>query len=149
MATPSRLHASAISAFQENTVALASVNFDFSLYKVEAPVEYQGLGRLLSHRRRQAAEQGTEHVVARKLGALFSHAILATPSLFRAYGLRATEIADLNPQGSTNDGVFQDWIGADATSIWAAATSGQAVIAVHLLTYMLARQWSASEATAV
>ena len=68
---------------------------------------------------------------------------------FRAYGLCATEIADLSPQGSTDDEAFQDWTGADATSIWAAATSGRGAIAMHLLACMLARVWSASEATSI
>ncbi|KAL9607957.1 MAG: hypothetical protein Q9167_007180 [Letrouitia subvulpina] len=149
MANLSRFHASAISGIQETQIALASVNFDFSLFKVETPTEYQGLGRRLSRRRREAAEQGSEHIIARKLGALFAHDIPDTPNLFRAYGLRATEIADLSPQGSTDDGAFQDWTGADATSIWAAATSGREAIAMHLLACMLARVWSASEATSI
>ena len=42
------------------------------------------------------------------------------PIQLRAHGLRATEIAALNPRGSTNDGPFQDWNDANATIIWAA-----------------------------
>ena len=40
-------------------------------------------------------------------------------------------------------------MGIDGTSIWAAATSGRAAIAVHLLACMLARIWSGSEATSI
>ncbi|KAL8825490.1 MAG: hypothetical protein Q9191_004388 [Dirinaria sp. TL-2023a] len=52
-------------------------------------------------------------------------------------------------QGSTRDGPFASNIGFDGTSIYAAATSGQSAIAVHLLACMLARTWSGSEATAI
>lgn len=138
---------------QETTLALANLSFDFSLCKVEAPMEYQGLGECLSKRRRAAAESGNEHRLARKLGALFSHALPATPNLVRAYGKRATEIiresSGLESSSKRNDGVFGEWTGPDATSIWAAATSGSGAIAAHLLACMLARMWPASEAAAV
>jgi hypothetical protein len=45
--------------------------------------------------------------------------------------------------------VFQDWAGGDATTLWAAATSGKGAIAVHLLACMLARLFSPAEATAL
>lgn len=138
---------------QETTLALANLNFDFSLCKVEAPMEYQGLGECLSKRRRAAAESGNEHRMARKLGALFSHTLPATPNLVRAYGKRATEIiresSKRESSSKRNDGVFGEWTGPDATSIWAAATSGAGAIAAHLLACMLARMWTASEAAAV
>lgn len=138
---------------QETTLALANLNFDFSLCKVEAPMEYQGLGECLSKRRRAAAESGNEHRMARKLGALFSHTLPATPNLVRAYGKRATEIICESSKrvssSKRNDGVFGEWTGPDATSIWAAATSGAGAIAAHLLACMLARMWTASEAAAV
>lgn len=138
---------------QETTLALANLNFDFSLCKVEAPMEYQGLGECLSKRRRTAAESGNEHRMARKLGALFSHTLPATPNLVRAYGKRATEIiresSKRESSSKRNDGVFGEWTGPDATSIWAAATSGAGAIAAHLLACMLARMWTASEAAAV
>ncbi|KAL9623650.1 MAG: hypothetical protein Q9160_002106 [Pyrenula sp. 1 TL-2023] len=152
MSTPSRIHASALSAIQETTVALASINFDFSLVRVEPPPEYEAIGKLLSPARQQAAERGAEHVVARKLHALFAEALPSTPHLLAAYGSRTTEIAKsdiVNPQGRREDGILQDWIGADGTSIWAAATSGRAAIAVHLLACLLARLFSAPEATAI
>lgn len=152
MSTPSRIHASALSAIQETTVALASINFDFSLVRVDPPPEYQAIGKLLSPARQQAAERGSEHVVARRLHALFVDALPSTPHLLAAYGSRTTEIAKsetANPQGRREDGIFQDWIGADGTSVWAAATSGRAAIAVHLLACLLARLFSAPEATAI
>jgi hypothetical protein len=152
MTSLSKLNASLVSGIQETTLTLANFNFDFSLYKVEAPIEYQGLGNALSKRRRDAAENGTEHVFARKLGALFAQVLPATPNLIRAYGSRATEIAqspEASLPGTRDAGLFQEWAGADATSIWAAATSGSEAIAVHLLACMLARIWPASEATAI
>lgn len=70
----------------------------------------------------------------------------------RAYGLRASEIIQSpkhNPRGAKGDGIFADHIGADGTTIWAAATSGTPAIAVHLLACMLARVWTGPEATAI
>ena len=72
-----------------------------------------------------------------------------TPHVFQAYGRRATEIAEiphLNPKGTSADGPFADHVGADGTTIWAAATSGKGAIAVHLLACLLARIWKAPEA---
>jgi hypothetical protein len=40
-------------------------------------------------------------------------------------------------------------MGLDGTSIYAAATSGSKVIALHLLACMLARAWPGPEATAI
>jgi hypothetical protein len=71
------------------------------------------------------------------------------PNLERAYGLKASEIAsnpDINPQGSAIHGALAKHIGLDATTVWAAATSGRGAIQVHLLACMLARQWSAAQA---
>ena len=120
----------------ENTLALANINFDFSLFKVAAPVEYQPLGAALSDRRRTNAEGGIQHITARKLGALFQHDLPLTPNLFKAYGFRVSEIStdsEVNPRGTSTDGSFASHVGADGTTIWAAATSGQGAIAVHLL----------------
>jgi len=139
-------------ASQETTLALASLNFDFALFKVEAPLEYHGVGQFLSQNRREAAENGNEHMTARRLGALFGQALPATPNLIRAYGIRCSEIAKsaaTSPSTSRTKNLFRDWAGADATSIWAAATSGKGAIPVHLLACMLARLWTAPEATAI
>ena len=113
---------------------------------------YKGLGAALSHRRRSAAEHGASHQTACKLGALFEQVLPSKPKLFKAYGLRASEIAQsplINPKGSQNYGPFADHIGVDGTTIWAAATSGKGAVAIHLLACMLARLWPPSEAIAI
>ena len=71
MSAVGRIQAAWAAASNETTLALANVNFDFSLIKVEAPVEYKDLGAALSTKRRSAAEQGASHSTARKLGCLF------------------------------------------------------------------------------
>ncbi|KAK0510803.1 hypothetical protein JMJ35_006355 [Cladonia borealis] len=147
-----RVVPSAISGSFEATIALAAANFDFSLVKIEAPTEYQGLGLSLSNKRSNEAEDGQIHVTARKLGALFADAIPRTTELYHAYGLRASEIAKSepdNPKGTKRDGMFADHLGADGTSIWAAATSGETAIALHLLACLLARMWSHAEAVSI
>jgi hypothetical protein len=131
----SKLTTAALSATQETTFALASINFDFSLQKVQPPEEFRELGACLSKKRREIAEDGFQHVTARKLGALFHSVIPSVPRLLAAYGTRVSEIAkmpNVNPKGSRSDGPFADLVGADGTSIWAAATSGSSAIAIHL-----------------
>lgn len=116
-------------------------------------MEYKELGECLSKRRREAAENGNEHIVARKLGALFSHTLPSTPKLVRAYGKRASEIVqDASEQVNAplnEKGIFGEWTGPDGTGIWAAATSGTGAIAAHLLACMLARIWKPPEAEAI
>ena len=132
--------------------ALANLNFDFALWKVAAPKEFEGVGSALSTSRRDDAERGMLHTIARKLGALFERKLPSTPGLTRAYGTRASEIAQalsLDEQGRKSYGVFASRAGADATSLWAAATSGTSAISVHLLACMLARMWDAPEATSL
>lgn len=80
--------------------ALANFNFDFSLYKVEPPKEFEGVGSALSNIRREEAEAGTHHVTARKLGALFEGLLPSTPRLTRAYGKRASEISQCSSVSS-------------------------------------------------
>src|SRR5262249_7598859 len=48
-----------------------------------------------------------------------------------------------------DDGPFQDHVGVDGTTLWAAATSGSAAIAAHLLACMLATHWPADKAIAI
>ena len=70
----------------------------------------------------------------------------------RAYGQRASEISQassISPQTRSRYGVFSSRAGSDSTSIWAAATSGPAAIAVHLLACLLAKMWDGPEATAI
>jgi len=152
MASFGRLTAALMSASQENTLALANVNFDFALIKCEAPLEYKGLGKCLSKKRKKAAEDGPSHITARKLGALFESDIPDVPYLIQAYGRRVTQIAEqpnVNPRGSNSDGAFSDHVGADWTTIWATATSGKGVITVHLLACMLARMWTRTQSVAI
>ena len=137
---------------QEATAALVSLQFDFSIIKIEAPPEYAGLGTSLSKKRKFEAEEGLSHATARRLGALFETELPKVPQLVSAYGHRVTEIAassEVNPRGSSADGPFADYVGADGTTIWAAASSGTSAICVHLLACMLARIWSPGEAISI
>ena len=135
-----------------NTLALANINFDFSLFRVDAPLEFQALGANLSANRRQEAETGTPNRTARRLGALFEGVLPHVPELARAYGRRVSEISSYqlyNPRGNGEGGPFAAHVGADGTAIWAAATSGPGAIPVLMLACMLARIWTASEATSL
>ncbi len=152
MASYGRIQGALTALTQDTTLALANGNFEFSLVRIDASAEYSGLGAALSSRRRSAAEYGTSHKIARKLGALFEQILPLTPNLFKAYGLRASEIAQsplVNPKGGQAYGPFAEHIGVDGTNIWAAATSGKGAVAMHLLACMLARLWSPSEAIAI
>ncbi|KAH8750494.1 hypothetical protein F5882DRAFT_369451 [Hyaloscypha sp. PMI_1271] len=151
MSAISKLTAAFASATNEFTLAAANFSIDFSLMKVEAPIEFHGLGRGLSERRRTEAESGSAHITARKLGALFNDVAPPTPELVKAYGRRVSEIADtpeVNPRGQGTM-VFGNHVGADGTSIWAAATSGSGALQIQLLTCMLARVWDGPEAISV
>jgi hypothetical protein len=141
-----------VSGTQETSFALANLNFDFSLIKVESPLEYRGLGAALSSQRRESAEDGEPHITARKLGAIFEQLVPSIPTLTKAYGCRASEIAanpKANPQGIREDGFLADHIGLDGTTIWAAATAGKGAISMHLLACMLARLWTSQQATSI
>jgi len=146
------LSTSLVSATHENALALASMKLDVSMIKVEVPKEYTGLNAALTSKRRAAAEEGNAHKTARRLGILFQDLLPATPELLRAYGSRSSEIGEkmhTKSETSTSGGVFASFLGADITSIWAAATSGASSIAAHLLACLLARLWPASEATSI
>ncbi|KAF2735305.1 hypothetical protein EJ04DRAFT_601194 [Polyplosphaeria fusca] len=119
--------------------------------KVEAPVEFHGLRDVLSVSRRREAEEGVAHITARILGALFESVIPPIPHLTTAYAKRVSEISEGLEGASQHQhaGIFADRAGADGTSIWAAATSGQSTIAMHLLSCMLARIWKPQEATSL
>ena len=103
MAAISKIAASAVSATNEVNLGLAHFNIDFSLVKVEAPVEYRGLRNALSRRRIENAEQGPVHRTARRLGALFESILPSIKTLAEAYGRRASEIAGA---GESNRKVF-------------------------------------------
>lgn len=130
----------ALSQFtNENTLALINLNFDFALHKVAAPREFQALGDALTPQRRDAAEAGTPHRIARKLGAPFEQVVPMTPALISAYGQRVSEISqmkDLNPINLEGCGPFADHVGIDGTAIWAAATSGPSALPVLMLACM-------------
>jgi hypothetical protein len=152
MASISKFSTALLSVPNEITVAAANLNINFSLMKVEAPKEFHGLRDGLSSIRRHEAEEGLTHITARTLGALFESTIPPIPSLTVAYGKRVSEISQ-NLEGGTSynlhAGMFADRAGPDGTSIWAAATSGQSAIAMHLLSCMLARFWKPFEATSL
>ncbi|MCJ1357097.1 MAG: hypothetical protein MMC33_007093 [Icmadophila ericetorum] len=136
----------------ELTANLINFNLDFSLWKVESPKEFHGVGGALSVNRKKRAESGTPHMTARRIGALFEHILPETPKLFKVYGSRASEISRISSIDSRrrNDyGIFASHAGIDGTSLWAAATSGKGAIAIHLLACMLARMFDGPEATSV
>ncbi|KAL9076452.1 MAG: hypothetical protein Q9157_003661 [Trypethelium eluteriae] len=143
------LQASLAAATNEVTVAAANINFDFTLVKCEVPKEYEELGNALSTKRKEQAEQGTTHITARRLGALFEGICPPTPSLIKAYGNRASQIAEAAKKTSVEptNSIFAAHTGVDGTSIWAAATSS--ALHVQLLACMLARVWSAPQATSI
>src|SRR2546421_2228521 len=94
---------SLVSASNETSLALANLQYDFSLIKVEAPVEYTALGSALSSKRRCEAEAGPQHKTARRLAAIFEQLVPPTPKLIAAYGQRVSEIIQkpgVNPAGS-------------------------------------------------
>ncbi|KAJ6094128.1 hypothetical protein N7467_002973 [Penicillium canescens] len=141
-------------AVAESNISLAHLNFDFSLVKCEAPVELHPLGKQLSKSRRQSAEDGSFHILARRLGVLFDDVLPDVPVLLEAYGTRASDIVQQMIQKIENpkiivDGFFGSHLGIDSTTIWASATSGKSVLRIHLLACMLARIWSPQEATAI
>ena len=93
MSAIGRFAASLVSGTNDNTFTLANFNLDFSLVKIEAPIEYQGLRSALSRHRVEDAEQGSLHRTARKLGALFEQILPPIKRLTEAYGRRVSEIA--------------------------------------------------------
>ncbi|KAI0850815.1 hypothetical protein F5Y00DRAFT_268206 [Daldinia vernicosa] len=151
MALNSQLDASVFSAKNENTVAFLNAHADFALIKVEVPQQYEGLGKALSHHRRKNAECGQQHITARRLGALFEPIIPNIDILASKYGTRVSEIAR-SPQFEVKPGEygpFEQYAGVDGTSIYAAVSSGNSTIALHLLACLLARMFSSAEATAI
>ncbi|RDL40210.1 uncharacterized protein BP5553_00189 [Venustampulla echinocandica] len=104
----------------ENTLALGNLDFDFSRFIAQVPVEFRGLGAV-SIQRRADAEGGTYHQTARRLGALFEQVLPSTPRLVRAYGQRYSDISqmpDINPNGSKRYGTFEQQTPDKGTSVW-------------------------------
>lgn len=152
MAAFGDLMASAVVGSPTQALDIADLGFDFSILKIPAPDEYRPVGESLSRLRRKEAEDGRIHSTARKLSILFSGILPDTPQLIRSYGLRASEICEASVASEShrhNDGIFSDYEGVDATSLWAAATSGPEAIKLHLLACILARIWNSSEATSI
>ncbi|RYP14753.1 hypothetical protein DL765_006168 [Monosporascus sp. GIB2] len=147
-----KLTTALVAGTNENTLALANLNLDVSMVKVQVPTEYRGLDAALTSKRREVAEEGSAHRTARRLGILFQDVLPATPELIRIYGRRATEICSKIPSSqepTIKNGIFSSFVGADVTSVWAAATSGAASISVYLLACLLARLWTGPEATSI
>ncbi|KAH7015922.1 hypothetical protein EDB80DRAFT_890028 [Ilyonectria destructans] len=130
-----RLMAALAGGSTELTLALTNLNFDVSLIKMEAPEEYRSI-----------------QACARKLQALFSPMLPQIPGLQTAYGSRASETAIKSRIESSeviSPGPFADHVGIDGGSLWSAANSGQGAGTVHLLGCMLARIFTAAEATTI
>ncbi|KAK3294491.1 uncharacterized protein B0H64DRAFT_188735 [Chaetomium fimeti] len=152
MTSLGRIANSAVSLTNENTLALVNINLDFSLFRCKPAQEFLPVGSALTIRRREEAETGPTHRTACKLGFLFHEVIPDTPKLIKAFGRRVSEILSrpgINPQGTEKDGPFKPFVGADCTSVWAAATSGSSSIGVLLLACMLADAWDAKTATSI
>lgn len=148
----SKLIASTISIPSELSLAAANFNLDFTLVKLEAPSEFGAVQDSLSPFRRKEAEGGGLHRTARKLGALFHGIVSPAPALLSAYGARVSQIADkqkLEPSERAKHGIFSYISGTDASSLWAAATSGENAIVVHLLACMVAAIFDAPQAVAL
>ncbi|TGO11245.1 hypothetical protein BTUL_0114g00220 [Botrytis tulipae] len=75
----SKIVASVATLQNETTFALSSLNLDFTLIELEAPVEYKGVGASISSARKHNAKTGGLHKTARKLGVLFDSKIPLDP----------------------------------------------------------------------
>ncbi|KAI1474275.1 hypothetical protein F4774DRAFT_342192 [Daldinia eschscholtzii] len=136
----------------EASFALGNINLDFTLLKIDAPVEFEGVRNSISKFRKDNAETGDLHRTARKLGALFDDVAPKSPDLLSAYGHRVSEICkkeNIDSAERARHGIFSHFIGADSSSVWAAATSGLNAIAVHLLACMIANIFEQAQAVAL
>jgi hypothetical protein len=158
MASLGKINNSLTSLTNENTLALVNINFDvsllrdISLHHCEPAQEFIPVGSALTAQRKLEAENGRLHKTACRLGFLFHDSLPDITKLYKAYGVRVSEILarpDINPQGTDDDGPFRTFIRADCTSIWAAATSNTNFVGIHLLACMLARAWDAKKAVSI
>ncbi|KXX82410.1 hypothetical protein MMYC01_201361 [Madurella mycetomatis] len=149
----SKFFASAVGVQNELSIAAANFNLDFTLVKLEAPEAFRGVSQSLTQKRREDAEDGTLHRTARKLGALFSGITPMAPDLLNAYGKRVSEICEEAHKANTKNRVkrhlLSDIFGTDSASLWAAATSGENAIAVHLLACLIARMFDSIRAVSI
>lgn len=84
MATIGRFAFAGVSTAVEVTNALASINVDFSLVKIDPPQEFRDVGQILAPKRRDTAKDGTLHITARRLGAIFESILPETPQLIKS-----------------------------------------------------------------
>jgi hypothetical protein len=152
--TLGKIQAALVSASNEVALAAANFNLDFTLVKFEAPKEFQPVKSILTPSRRKEAEAGPTHVIARRLAALFEGVNVSTPDLLKAYGTRVSEIsleASSRATAGCRSSIFSEYLGIDATSIWAAATSSETggSVQVHLLACLIARMWNPAEAVSI
>ncbi|RXG43237.1 hypothetical protein VDGE_07395 [Verticillium dahliae] len=144
MTSIGKISFSGASFTNENTVALLHLNVDVCFCRCDPLPEFVPVGSALTVKRRVEAESESIHRTTVKLGFLFNEVIPDTPNLVKAYGKRVSEILALpkvKPQGTEEDEPFRPFIGADCTSVWAAATLGTSSIGVLLLACMLADAW--------
>jgi hypothetical protein len=145
-----QINGAIVSNQAEAHLSAASIHIDFSIVKIHD--EWRDIGRSLSARRKTEADEGQSRLTAAELGILFGGLVPNVPNLISAYGSRCSEIANsptFNPKGSSQHGLFADEVGVDGTSVWAAATSGDASIAVLLLACMLSRMWDPPKAVSI
>ncbi len=97
-----------------------NINLDFALFRCKPAQEFLSVGSALTVRRRQKPRQAQRTEPPASLDSL-------TPqSSSKPTGCRVSEILShpgIHPQGTESNGPFQSFVGADCTSIWAAATS--------------------------
>ncbi|EAW10026.1 uncharacterized protein ACLA_042490 [Aspergillus clavatus NRRL 1] len=77
-----------------------------------------------------SAEEGSFHILAQRLGALFYDVLPDVPKLLEVYGLRVTEIlqetmATIEQPKGLAETFFGSHLGIDYTTIGASATSGR------------------------
>lgn len=119
-----------------------NMNLEITLVKVQVPREFNGLGSMISPKRKESAESGSFDRTARKLGALFEGSLPSIPELVKEYGTRVSEIAQsekIKTKDPRSEELSSSLAGPDSPSLWAAVTSGEAAVSVHLLACMLAR----------
>ncbi len=103
MASSGGFQLSLFNGEQKTSLSAATLNFYFTLVKVAPAMEYESFGQRLSVGRKKEAEDGSLHVVARKLGALLAGDIPPVSNLLSAYGTRASEIS-ANPKANPDTG---------------------------------------------
>lgn len=152
MMSINKLMLSATNFQVEISPAIANLNFDFSLYKVQPPLKFEDVRSALSSLQRDVAEDERPHITTRKLGTLFGVLLASILQFIKAYGNRISEIfhaSSITQQCQNTNGAFARRADADVTSLWVAATLGKKTIAIYLLACMLAKIWEPSEAITI